>query len=214
MGIEELVERILGDARQGSSKAKEEAAGRRAEILKAADTEAEELYWRTFGALKQQAEDDKRQRIALEALDTRKGTLDEKRRLLEQVFARAREELVALPAERYRDLLVGTLVSAAEDGAGEVILSPADRERFGDEVVAAANRALERVGVAGALRLSEETREMSGGFVLRAKDVEVNGSLDSQIASRREELEEKMVPILFGESTEAEGSRTVYGEWT
>lgn len=201
MGIEELVERIMRDARQGASRTGEDAARQRAEILKAADAEAEELYWRTFGALKQKAEDDKRQRIALEALDARKGTLEEKRRLLDEVFARVREELIGLPVERYRDLLVRTLVSAAEDGTGEVILSPTDRERLGDEVVAGASRALERVGVAGVLRLSEETREMAGGFVLRAKDVEVNGSLDSQIDSRREELEEKMVEILFGESS-------------
>lgn len=197
MGIEELETRILRDARAEANGIMGRAAAQRDEILKKADAEAEAAYQRQFSILKIEAEEEKKQKVTLEALESRKAVLQEKRALLDSVFSAARDELLALPVDRYRDLMVKMIVAASGDGRGEVLLSGADREKLGGELVARANRALESAGKVPGLRLAEETRDINGGFVLRSGDVEINGSLAAEIESRREELEENLVEMLF-----------------
>ncbi len=198
MGIRELESRILRDARAEANAIGERAARERDEILKAADEEAEALYQRRFAELKSRAEDEKKQRVTLQALEARKSVLAEKRAQLDSVYAAALSELENLPEDRYRDLLVRMLVDAAPDGTGEVLLCERDRDAIGPRLVEDANRALAAAGRPAGLSLSAETRDMTGGFVLRSGDVEVNSSFASELQSRREELEEKLVDTLFG----------------
>lgn len=197
MGIDELEDRILRDARAEAKEIMDRAAAKRDEILKMADAEADAAYRRRYSALKLEAEEEKKQKVTMEALESRKAVLQEKRALLDSVFSAARDELLALPADRYRDLLVKMIVAASTDGEGEVLLSGADREKIGEELVAGASRGLENAGKAPRLYLSEETRDINGGFVLRSGDIEIDGSLATEIESRREELEEDLVGMLF-----------------
>lgn len=199
MGIEELVERILRDAREEAEEIRLAAESRRAEMLKAADAEAERVYWKTFGALKQAAEDERKQRVALETLETRKAVLEEKRRLLDEVFDSALRRLAELPEERYVEVLVKVLQRSFAGGEGEVVLSPRDRERVGGRLVSRANEELERQGRKPELALADGTREMTGGFVLRAGGVEIDASLESQVGQLRELMQEEIVEELFGE---------------
>jgi V/A-type H+/Na+-transporting ATPase subunit E len=198
MGIRELESRILKDARAEANAIAERAARVRDKILEDADAEAEALYQSRFAELKSAAEEEKKQRLTLQALDARRGVLEEKRAQLRRVFDAALDELKNLPADRYRDLLVGMLVEAASEGAGEVMLSDRDRRSVGRELVEAANRELADRGKTPGLSLSDETRDISGGFVLRTGDVEVNSSFASEMQSMRDELEEKLVDMLFG----------------
>lgn len=198
MGIRELESRILKDARAEANAIVERAARVRDEVLRAADEEAEALYQRRFAELELRAEEEKKQRVTMQALDARKAVLEEKRAQLDRVFAAALYELKNLPADRYRGLLVGMLVEASSDGKGEVLLSEPDRETIGPRLVEEANRALADLGKDAGLSLAAETRDITGGFVLRSGDVEVNSSFASEMQSRREELEEKLVDLLFG----------------
>lgn len=206
MGIEELETRILRDARVEANGIMDRAAALRDEILKEADAEAEAVYQRQFAALKLKVEEEKKQKVTLEALEARKAVLREKRALLDSVFSAARDELLTLPEDRYPDLMVKMVVAASTDGTGEVLLSGADREKIGGELVARANRALENAGKAAGLSLSEDTRDIKGGFVLRSGNVEIDGSFAAEIESRRAELEEKLVEMLFGDAGASGGS--------
>lgn len=199
MGIEELVERILMDARGEADVIMARAESRRAEILKAADAEAERVYWKSFGALKQRAENEKKQRVALETLEARKAILEEKRRLLEEVFDTARRRLLELPEERYVEVLVKVLANVLAGGEGEVIFSPRDRDRVGARFVSRANEEIERAGDGSRVVLAADTREISGGFILRAAGVEIDASVDAQIGHLRERMQEEIVDKLFGE---------------
>ena len=84
-------------------------------------------------------------------------------------FSRAAEALTQLPSQQYIPLLAGL---AVQNGAGdeEIILSAADRQAVGQAVVDAANA--QKPGAA--FRLSDETRELGGGLVLRRGKVELN----------------------------------------
>ena len=77
-------------------------------------------------------------------------------------------------------------------GGEELILSSRDRESLGDGFLRKVNERLP-----GTITLSEETREMAGGFVLRTPEIEINESFEERIRSLRDEMEAEVARKLF-----------------
>lgn len=200
MPLEKLIERIMNDARERADAITEEAQRKREKVLGEADARAEELYQQEVSAARRSAEDERKRRVTIAALDARKSILEEKQALVQEVFDRAIQAVASMPREQYVDFVVRFLVSAASDEGGEVILSPADRERLGEEVVSRANEELVGAGKTGGLVLSTEMRDIKGGFILKTEGLETNNSLDAIVGSRRDELEARVVEALFPES--------------
>lgn len=198
MPLDNLVERIIGDSRTRAAEIRDEAARRRGEILAEAVHEADDRYERIVRAATREAEDEKKHRVTLTSLESRKSLLEEKQRLIREVFDRVLEALGNLPRDRYMALVARMLDEAAADGGGEVLFSPRDRERLGEELISMLNAQFERAGVASRVRLSEETLPIRGGFLLRRQGIEINGSFEALLESRRDELENKVAGILFG----------------
>ena len=61
------------------------------------------------------------------------------------------------------------------------------------------NNRLSKKGIKAALKISNEARRIQGGFILKRRGVEVNGSFETLIRTEREEIESKVAAILFGE---------------
>ena len=199
MPLDKLIERILGDAREKAQGITDKARKQSEEIISEAEVEAEQTYEKNVDSARHAAEDEKRQRVTMASLDARKAVLAEKQGLIEEVFDRALEAIADLPPEQYTEMMVRRLLGVAGEQDGELIMSPRDRERTGPDVVSRANSALEAEGKKGRATLSGDTRDIAGGFIFRSGGVEVNSSLESEISSRREELESKIVEILFAE---------------
>lgn len=198
MPLDKLIERILGDARREAQEITAGATRRSEELAAEAEREAGRKYEHGVESARRDAEDEKKQRVTMASLEARKAVLAEKQALIEKIIGRALEEMASLPSEQYAEMMVKRLLAVGGEGEGELILSPADRETLGADVVRGVNGALERGGGKGKVTLSDETRDIAGGFILRSGGVEVNGSLESEIASRREEIESKIVEVLFG----------------
>ena len=130
-------------------------------------------------------------------MECRKLELAAKQELLQQSFDAALEELCALPQERYVTLLSALAVEASSSGRERMILSARDADRLGEEIVKAANAALQKAGRRGELTLSQETRPIPGGFILAEGDVELNCAFDTLIRLQREKLEKEVAAILF-----------------
>jgi len=199
MPLDKLVERILSDARAQAERLLGEAQKEKKEILASAKREAEGRFSRKLNAISREAEEEKKQRVTMGSLDSRNEILAEKQVLMQEVFDRALQSIVELPAFDYLAMMVKSLVEVTRERGGEVLLSPRDRERVGEDLVNRANAELSKSGKEGLLTLAGETREISGGFILRSEGVEVNNSIEAQINSRREELEPRVVEILFGD---------------
>ena len=82
-------------------------------------------------------------------------------------------------------------VGAAGTGCEEIVLSKADREELGEAVVAAANAS------GAAYTLSDETRELGGGLVLKKGKVEINCAFDTRLRQLRQEMASDVARILF-----------------
>jgi V/A-type H+-transporting ATPase subunit E len=198
MPLEKLVERIISDGRKQAERIVSEAQLRRIETISDANAAAEERYARQVDAARRAAGEEKRQRVTVAAVESRKSILEEKQALIAETFKRALKVLVELPREEYMELMVKMLATEMGERNSELVLSPGDRERLGKEIVSAANDALSEGGKLGRLTLSEDTRDIAGGFILHMDGIEINNSLEAQINSQRLELEPRVVEILFG----------------
>ena len=193
-GIENITAKIQADARQEIdailAEAQAEAAGIMAGYEAQARAEAESVLARGEKAAAERAE-----RLASMAqLECRKAVLGAKQEVIEEAFARAREKLLALPQEEYVALLADLAIQAGATGREKLIFSVADRARVGKAVVVAAN---DKLGGAGNLTLAEETRPITGGFILSDGAVEVNCTFDVLIRLQRGALSGEVAKVLF-----------------
>ena len=159
-------------------------------------------------------------------MERRKLELAAKQEVLGEAFSLALEKLCAMPEKEYIELLTKLALQASSSGKEQLIFSPKDRSRVGKQVVVAVNDALVRerapelpgevtkskVGAfvdklvhsttaavtgAGMLTLSEETREIQGGFIMVDGDVEINCAFETLVRLQREQMEKKVADALF-----------------
>lgn len=199
MSLEKLIERIITDAEQHALRIIGDAQRERVQLEETADLEAEQSYARMVIAARRAGQEEKKQRVTMASLEARKSVLKRKQELIGQVFDAALASVRDLPDEQYVELMAGMLAASGKR-EGELILSPGDRERSGPLLVARANELLSKSGPAGSIILSARTREIAGGFILSGEGIEINYSLGALISVRREELEPKVVKVLFGDA--------------
>lgn len=191
-GIEKITDRIAAETKAETDRlaAQAEAEAARIEQTYRAQAEREAADARARGE-KDAAEHEERL-VGAARMESRRALLAARQAQVDAAFDRAMETLCTLPKERYAAAMARLLTRAAPDGRGEVVFSPADRERIGRTAVDAANRALN-----GGLTLSDRTRAMKGGFILVDGNVEVNCSFETLLRLQREELAGEVAALLF-----------------
>ena len=112
-------------------------------------------------------------------------------------LAELRQKLLPRVELPVADGVLAALAAEAASGGEEMLLSEADAAAVGAEVVEKANAALAAAGKKAQLKLSAETRDIAGGLILRAGDIEVNCSIDALLSLNREALAAQVAGILF-----------------
>ncbi len=196
MALEDIIKKIGEDAQSEAdsllSLARSEAEAIREKARKQADELRSEMMQKAKARAKEHAD---RVRV-LAGLDERKDALREKKRLIEDAFAKAEDKIRNLPPEEHRAFLKPLILSAVESGSEEIIPPSEHRNLFTPEFVKSLNDELG--SQKGRLRLSDESGEFSGGFILREGNKETNLTLESLVASQRDRLETLIANILFG----------------
>ncbi len=193
-GIENIIARIGHDAEQEAaaieSSAKAQAEAALADCRARAEAEAEAVLakGREQAALKEE------RLVNAARLEGKKKTLAPNQTLVDEAFARALELLKDLTADHNTALLSRLAAQASATGREQVILSPADREACGKQVVEQANALLK----GGGLTLSGETRGMAGGVILKDEKIETNCSFEALLHLRRDDLTADVAKVLFG----------------
>lgn len=225
-GIEKITAKINADMDQEIALLKAQAQQESGAILDQARAQArsqsEEIL--TKG---RKAAGERLERLESAAhMETRKLRLAAKQEVLGEAFDLALQKLCALSDEEYIALLTGLAVKASSSGREKLIFSQKDRSRIGKQVVVAANEALvkqrvpelpssvtdSKVGAflgkvvnnttaivtgTGLLTLSEETRNIRGGFIMVDGDVEINCTFETLVRLQREAMEKDVAKILF-----------------
>jgi len=196
MGAEEVVEKILADAKAEGEKIKQQAEEKEA-AEQAQLTEQLDEYRKQTEALDQKAADDKKTHLLAAArMQIAKELLAEKRKILDEVFVQAHQRLGDLPDDQYRELVTKLMLEAVETGDEEVIIDE-EEKRIDHEFIKQVNRQL-GCGYKGNLRLADERGNIGGGFVLRRGRIKNNFTFKVLLARARKELEIELAKELFG----------------
>ena len=225
-GIEKITAKIAEDAQAEIDTLTAETDGKiqaiRSNAEHQAQQEANEIVEKGRMAASERLE-----RLSSAAqMERRKLELSAKQEVLGEAFDLALEKLCSLPEQEYIALLTKLALKASSSGREQLIFSQKDRTRVGKQVVIAANEALvkerapslpeevtkSKVGAfvdklvhsttaavtgAGMLTLSEETRDIKGGFIMVDGDVEINCAFETLVRLQREKLEKTVADALF-----------------
>lgn len=196
-GMDRLAGRIIEDARLECERIELDAQAQAREIALSFEQMAAQTEREIDLDAQKQAQERMNRAEALSAQQARKLLLNQKQMLIDGVFDKALEDILAMDEEKYVDFLASLAVKAARTGAEEVVFNPSDRARFGKRAVIEANRRLEAAGKTGALRLSVESRPVRGGLVLADGRVETNCSLELLVREARRDCALTVARILF-----------------
>ncbi|HBR09573.1 MAG TPA: hypothetical protein DD735_11870 [Clostridiales bacterium] len=196
-GIEKITAHIAAGAEEEIREMREASDARCAEIMAEYERQAQAEYWQMIKDGARQIEDSASRAERTAGLEAKKLILAMKQQMVSRAFELAREKIAQLPEQDYVGFLARMASSAAITGQEELIFNERDSQRVGRKVVKAANEWLARGGMRQGLTLSDETREISGGLVLRQGDIEVNCTVDTMLALGRGELAAQVAEVLF-----------------
>ena len=191
-GIEKITRRIQEDAQTEIDQILNEARAEAARIADKYQAQAD-AESAVLAAKNEKAAAEREERlVSVAQMEARKVQLAAKQEMVEKVYELALEKLCAMPDAQYTAVAAALLVQAAPDGRGEVIFAPEERKRIGEEAVALANEKL-----SGKLVLSEQTRPIKGGFILKNGNVEVNCTFDTLVRLQKAETTGLVAKKLF-----------------
>ena len=191
-GLDKIISQIKEESQKAAERTRAEARSKADEILAQARADAErecvDIERRSKQAVANILE---RGRTAAE-LKKRGAVLAEKQRLIGATIGMAKAELKGL--ETF-DMILKLAVKSAQTGEGELLFSKKDLERLPEGFEDRLNAALKDKGAV--LRISGDTRDIDGGFVLTYGGIEENCSIDALFDAAHEVLQDKVQEILF-----------------
>lgn len=195
-GIEKIAAQIIGEAEE-----------KKAAIYEEIQHKIDELNAKTDEEIKAELErinnDTLREEGTLEELaglaaqqKRRQAALSAKQEVIGEIINEAYDRLLKLDDERYFAVIKKMLEDNVLSEKGEIIFSARDRQRMPkdfEDVIK--NVALEK---GGELVMSDEVRNIDGGFVLVYGGIEENCTFKAMLEASREELHDMVNGKLFG----------------
>jgi V/A-type H+-transporting ATPase subunit E len=195
MEAQQVIEKILADAREEAEKIKKQADEKESTEQQKFDEQLNEHKKQTSALAEKLAKEKKLHLLAAARMNIAKEHLAEKNKILDQVFDQARENLKSLPDDKYRELISNLMLEAVETGDEEVIIDSQEK-RIDDALIEQVNSKLGSKRK-GNLKLSGEKMPIGGGFILKRGRVKTNVSFNVLLSRARKELEIDLVNELF-----------------
>ena len=184
-GLDQLIEKIMIDAKAKAAEIDAASAAESAGIIAGYEGKAKDEKAAFFSKANADAASRKTQLVSSAELAVRDKKLAAKQQLIEKVLDAALQRLRDMDDLSYAAFLSKQL-SGANLPEGTEILVP---QRY--------RNTIDLNAVHPHLRLAQEDREISGGFVLVAADSESNSTYEALIGHHRNELEKMIADRLF-----------------
>jgi V/A-type H+-transporting ATPase subunit E len=120
-----------------------------------------------------------------------------KQQSIDEVFDKVLEKMNNFDDAKYEQIMYDMLMASVESGEEEIAMPENRKKKLSADFISKVNKALEAVGKKGKLKISDETRNISGGFILMGQGVEMNNSFEAVIRLYRDEIEPKVAEIFF-----------------
>lgn len=196
-GIDKITSRIIADAEAECRDVKRESDERCAAVRAENEKRAQDEYWRLVRECVKDTEQRVQRMDRTARLEAKKSVLNMKQEAVSRAFDLAKDKIAELPERDYVAFLAREAAEAAITGQEEVIFCERDRKSVGAKAVKAANELLAAKGMPGLLTLSDATRDMAGGLMLKQGDIEVNCTVDTLLDLTRDELAARVADVLF-----------------
>jgi len=191
----QVVEKILADAKAEAEKIKKLADANEAAEQAKLDRQLDHYRKQTEILAKKAGEDEQSHILAAARMDIAKQLLADKRKILDEVFEQARQQLQNLPEHEYRSLCTKLMLDAVETGDEEVILDK-NEKRINQDFINQVSAQLSSKGK-GNLKLSDQWQDIGAGFILKRGQIKTNVSLGVLLDQARKELEIDLAKELF-----------------
>lgn len=188
MGTEGIVARILSDAEREAEEIVRAAEERKAQTVEGARARAAKEREEAEAELAERARRLSEGKAAAARLDSAKILLAEKRRVLDEMYARALAQLLALPEHDSLELLSRMLGAYAEEG---------DEVVFACDFPYAWKAAQLPVVKARKLKIAKERGGAGGGCILRNGRCDKDLTFSQLLAHDREEHQADLARKLF-----------------
>ena len=126
-------------------------------------------------------------------LELKRRRLSAEKAVLDELYAAAEKEIVAMKKEEYLKI-IEKMLSYADDG-DEVLIAESDKARITEKFI---KETAKKRGIA--LTLSKDFAPISGGVILKGKYADKNLSLSEDFRELRSETEPGIWRALFGKS--------------
>lgn len=192
--IQKIEEEAKQDAAAIGAAAQEKARKEKEQILAKAQEQVREIQAKSQVDAKEAAG-----RLQLIAeLQSRKENLASKRKVLQEAFDRAAEQLEALPQEQW-EKLIGRIVLGSDLIGHEKLVVPAkDRPWYEQGLLAQLNKELKDQGREGSLTLSDRTAGFTDGVLIEGETCDYDGSFATLLEDVRTGEEYRVAELLFG----------------
>ena len=195
MNAEQVVQKILSEAKAEAEKIVNDAKAKADEQKAQLDSEIKDFDSETQEQAKAAAEDKLQRMLANARMANAKQLLAAKGELLDEVFEKAKDAVNTLPDDQYLALMTELMKRSVETGDEEVIIGK-DEKRINEQFISKLNKELGS-GFKGNLRLSDQRADLAGGFILSRGKVQINAETDVLIDSLRDTMETELAQMLF-----------------
>ena len=183
---ENIIDKILADAKAEAKKITDDAQKEAEAVLEVANAKAQKES-AALGELAQaEANKAAAKEISSAEMLAKKMILNQKQSILEEVITAAKAKLLSLTDVEYKVIIIGMLDKAEIYKNSEIIFNKKDKDAFGKEIAEKG------------YNVSDETRDIDGGFIIKKGDIEYNYSFESIISVEKEDIEQIAAEILFG----------------
>ena len=180
-----IIDKILADANAEAVEILAKAKASADEVIEKAKLKADKETAASMVIAKEEADKAEAKEISSKEMLAKKMLLQEKQSLISEVIDEAKKKLSSLTETEYKVILIAMLEKAGVEKDSEIVLSKEDNINFSKE--------LSKRGY----KISDEVREIQGGFVVKNGDIEYNYSFESIISVEKEDIEQLTAQILF-----------------
>ena len=139
----------------------------------------------------------KSKQMATTLLHLRKEKLDNRQRILQEVFAETLRRVAALAPDQRRAIIKTILLSVMEERQGSILPSTADQPLIDQALLQEINDELAQQGRLLRFTLSERTAEIDQGFIVDFEDFDVNYSVEKVLTGLWEDMKGDVSKRLF-----------------
>lgn len=128
-------------------------------------------------------------------LQKREMILKTKREQIDYIMDETKNTLCQMPEDEYFKIILKLCKNYLQPNNGEIVFSERDIKRLPKDFETNILKLAKSVG--GNIKISEQTRDINGGFILVYGDIEENCSFDALFESSYDLLSDKINELLF-----------------